>query len=418
MNTIRFTKQEANSLGERYKTREYWHSTSIWSGFKDSDYKEIAGYEQSDTLAINIAWNSLSNYYQRIIIKPFWHNKDINTAFMQVIEQDNRKKTSIIGEVMPHFCISMNGDVFEGLPIGIANEAPFTLNKGSLFIYLILDWEEGCKNLEYKVPTKVKKSLQDMIHCLSLKLRSINTLGAYNEFELYQNIHYGGNIAGLMHDVRSSHIIPKYSYAMPRNSGNFHKVSFDEIIYIFSHNNKPAPDSLKALSSDRLKKLKMDLEEYYSKIIECMKKYQINTAIRQAHFLANVGEETGLLSSTTQGDKVNSIDMSVGRGLLMFTGQDVYEQYGLFLGLGINYFVENPKLIATEYAVDSAGWFWSVYKKRDNKDLNKMADTNFESVLATCNIVNGNSKCAGCCGKDNREKYFGNALFIFNLKKQ
>jgi putative chitinase len=127
-----------------------------------------------------------------------------------------------------------------------------------------------------------------------------------------------------------------------------------------------------------------------------MKKYQINTPLRVAHFLAQIGHESGSLKyakelggknyfkkydgrkdlgNTQPGDGARF----KGRGLIQLTGRSNYKSYGESIGIDLTkkpQEVEKPTL-----ATDVAGWFWSKNK------LNALADK--DEVKAITKKING-----------------------------
>ncbi|MCS4310267.1 putative chitinase [Pseudomonas sp. BIGb0381] len=115
-----------------------------------------------------------------------------------------------------------------------------------------------------------------------------------------------------------------------------------------------------------------------------MDRYQINTKLRMAAFIAQVGHESGQLryvreiwGPTAQqagyegrADLGNTVpgDGSKyrGRGLIQITGRANYGACGEALGLDL---VNQPALLEQpQYAAMSAAWFWSM------KGLNTLAD--------------------------------------------
>lgn len=113
----------------------------------------------------------------------------------------------------------------------------------------------------------------------------------------------------------------------------------------------------------------------------CFKRYNINTPLRVAHFLGQIGHESGEfryteeiasgrayegredLGNTVPGDGVRF----KGRGLIQITGRTNYDQYSRFTGYD---FIADPQMIADDphYSVDVAGWFWTA------RSLNHFAD--------------------------------------------
>ncbi|WP_199907306.1 glycoside hydrolase family 19 protein, partial [Campylobacter concisus] len=116
-----------------------------------------------------------------------------------------------------------------------------------------------------------------------------------------------------------------------------------------------------------------------------MKEYNINTCKRKLHFLAQIRHESGEfaylkeiadgsayegrkdLGNTQPGDGKRF----KGRGLIQITGRKNYTAYGSYKGINFTDGSNNIKLEEKQYAVDSAGWYWS---KHLNVDLNNMAD--------------------------------------------
>lgn len=118
-------------------------------------------------------------------------------------------------------------------------------------------------------------------------------------------------------------------------------------------------------------------------IIDCMTRYDINTPLRQAHFLAQIGHESGelryrqelasgaayennrKLGNTQPGDG----SRYKGRGLIQLTGRANYTEYTRTGRLDMDV-VADPDQVATneQLCVDVAGWFW------DRHGLNAIAD--------------------------------------------
>lgn len=123
------------------------------------------------------------------------------------------------------------------------------------------------------------------------------------------------------------------------------------------------------------------LEEFAGPITECMDKYEINTPLRQAHFLAQIGHESGELRYREEiasgAAYENRADLGnveegdgkrfKGRGLIQLTGRANYQAYGEAIGWGL---LSAPQKVSedTQLCADVAGWFWSI------RSLNKCAD--------------------------------------------
>ena len=83
-----------------------------------------------------------------------------------------------------------------------------------------------------------------------------------------------------------------------------------------------------------------------------------------------------------------------GRGYIQLTGRDNYTAFGKSIGVDIP---ATPDLVATQYALASAAWFWS------KNGLNKIADTGATDAAVTMitKRVNG-----GTIGLADRIKHF------------
>ena len=167
-------------------------------------------------------------------------------------------------------------------------------------------------------------------------------------------------------------------------------------------------------------------------------KFEINTALRLAHFLAQCGHESGNFKLTQEnlnysgkgllatfpkyfntetailyerkpekianvvyanrmgnGDKTSGDGYKFrGRGYIQLTGHDNYAAFGKAIGEDI---LASPDLIATKYPLASAAWFWNKNK------INAIADggATSEVVAKVTRKVNG-----GVIGLDDRIKHF------------
>jgi putative chitinase len=168
-------------------------------------------------------------------------------------------------------------------------------------------------------------------------------------------------------------------------------------------------------------------------------KFQINTPLRLAHFLAQCGHESGGFRVTQENlnysakglagifkkyfpteaaaapyarnpqkiaNKVYANRMANGseasgdgykfrgRGYIQLTGRDNYTQFGKAIGEDI---ASNPDAVSSKYALLSAAWFWS------KNGLNKLADGGATDPVVTSitKRVNG-----GTIGLADRIKHF------------
>jgi putative chitinase len=147
---------------------------------------------------------------------------------------------------------------------------------------------------------------------------------------------------------------------------------------------------------------------YFDTINQTFQKYNINSCIRIAHFLAQVGHESGdfvflkELWGPTEDQKGYERDFDfiwpptlkdntnrkayglgnkdvgdgkkfMGRGAIQITGRNNYEDYGLYVSTDFIEGSNNENLKNLPFCIDSAGWFWSVHL---DVDLNTLADKN------------------------------------------
>lgn len=136
-------------------------------------------------------------------------------------------------------------------------------------------------------------------------------------------------------------------------------------------------------------------------------KYEINTPLRLAAFMATVGVESGRLLWTAElwgptlaqqeydppsakAKGLGNTDAGDGfkyrgRGLIQVTGKANYAICGLALNLPL---IDHPELLQQpDNAALSAAWFWH------NSNLNQWADAgNFLAVSRAVNLGNPNSK--------------------------
>jgi putative chitinase len=169
-----------------------------------------------------------------------------------------------------------------------------------------------------------------------------------------------------------------------------------------------------------------------------MEKFQINTPLRLAHFLAQCGHESGGFKATQEnlnysadglkkifpkyfpGNLAESYARNPekiaskvyggrmgngkeetkegykfrGRGYIQLTGKENYTSFAKSIGEDT---VANPDLVATKYALASAGWFFS------KNGLNAIADRGADdaTITAVTKRVNG-----GTIGLSDRIKHF------------
>ena len=202
---------------------------------------------------------------------------------------------------------------------------------------------------------------------------------------------------------------------------------------------------VKPMNLDKLKSHIPDI--VISQMPEVIEKFQINTPLRMAHFLAQCGHESGgfklvkenlnysskglltifkkyfpteqkaklyerqpeKIANLVYGNRMGNRDETSGdgykfsgRGYIQLTGRNNYAAFDKIVEENI---LEQPGLVATKYPLLSAAWFWSTNK------LNTLADKGATDadVTAITKRVNG-----GTNGLQDRIKHFKE---YFNLLK-
>ena len=137
---------------------------------------------------------------------------------------------------------------------------------------------------------------------------------------------------------------------------------------------------------------------YGEPLLVTAEQYCINTPQRLAHWLAQLGHESGELKfseeiasgrayegrkdlgNTRPGDGVKH----KGMGLIQLTGK--YNQTRYFKHIGRPELIETPRVLAEdpELSTDSAGWFWCYGA---SVDLNRVADKDNELLITR--LING-----------------------------
>jgi putative chitinase len=156
------------------------------------------------------------------------------------------------------------------------------------------------------------------------------------------------------------------------------------------------------------------IKRYCDALSEKMAAYAINTPLRMAHFLAQVGHESGELrycKEIASGDAYEGRkDLGntqpgdgrrfKGRGLIQLTGRENYTAYSK--ARGIDYTTDQgAELLADdpETAVDVACWFWTTH------NLNTFADK--DDIVTITKRING-----GLNGLENRQTKLTRARFF------
>lgn len=149
-----------------------------------------------------------------------------------------------------------------------------------------------------------------------------------------------------------------------------------------------------------------DVADFSPRLKKIMANRHIDTPLRQAHFLAQVGHESGefrFRAEIANGEAYQGrVDLGnlqpgdgrrfKGRGLIQLTGRANYGEYGRAIGREAE-LLATPELVETdpELCVDVAGWFWA------KKNLNNLADV--DDLTSLTRRVNG-----GLNGLDDRRR--------------
>jgi putative chitinase len=178
----------------------------------------------------------------------------------------------------------------------------------------------------------------------------------------------------------------------------------------------PPGPSKEKLSLVMPRALTAQINLYYDPLVTGMKKHDITSNLRMAHFIAQIGHESASfrfaeeiadgsayegrqdLGNTQAGDGKRF----KGRGLIQLTGRANYAAYSKDSDVD---YLANPQLVASDpiAAVDVACWFWNRNK------INDLADK--DDVKAVTKRING-----GFNGLDDRIEYQVRAKSVLGIK--
>lgn len=163
------------------------------------------------------------------------------------------------------------------------------------------------------------------------------------------------------------------------------------------------------------------VDKYIEPLQSASKKYNIDNSLKLSHFFAQILHESGMLKyseeiadgsayegrsdlgNTNPGDGVKY----KGRGAIQITGRSNYGKYSKYTG--IDFIADPTKILEPSYVIDSAAWFWSVFKKdRDGNSLNDMADNDL--FFRITYFVNG-----GINGIDHRLSLLKRCYMVFKV---
>jgi predicted chitinase len=160
-----------------------------------------------------------------------------------------------------------------------------------------------------------------------------------------------------------------------------------------------------------------DVADLSKRIASVMANRHIDTPLRQAHFLAQIGHESGELrfrdeiasgeayegrrdlGNTQPGDGPRF----KGRGLIQLTGRANYREYGRAISREAE-LLANPELLTTDpdLCVDVAGWFWA------KRHLNTLAEA--DDLTGITKRING-----GLNGLEDRRRLLRRAKAFLSL---
>ena len=156
---------------------------------------------------------------------------------------------------------------------------------------------------------------------------------------------------------------------------------------------------------------RLRIPKFAQPLNDAMREFAIDTAVRQAAFLAQIAHESGefryvkeiAAGEAYEGRKdlgnvcAGDGPRFRGRGLIQITGRDNYELCGRSLGLDL---LHSPELLEEPvHAARSACWFWHL------KGLNELADKGDFKLITK--RING-----GYNGYKDRLKYWERAKWI------
>lgn len=168
------------------------------------------------------------------------------------------------------------------------------------------------------------------------------------------------------------------------------------------------------MTPEQLKRFSPRMSKYFTELKAAMDKYEINTPLRQAAFLAQLAHESGNmryweeiasgdayekrkdLGNTQPGDGRRY----KGRGPIQLTGRANYKKAGEALGMKLEECPETAALPGPGCLI--AGWYW------DSRGLNALADTGkFDEITKK---VNG-----GYNGKAQRDAHYASFKQILGV---
>lgn len=137
--------------------------------------------------------------------------------------------------------------------------------------------------------------------------------------------------------------------------------------------------------------------------------YEINTCLRQRHFLAQSYHETQYFTLSIEANNryTSNYDPYRGRGFIHLSTKNNYKKYKNSKGIDI---VANYSRVATDMniAADTAGFYW--IESLSGKNINLVADVNRSSVKNITKEVN-----AAALGSASRQEAFDILKDLFDI---
>lgn len=159
------------------------------------------------------------------------------------------------------------------------------------------------------------------------------------------------------------------------------------------------------------------IDRFLEPLNEVMEKYEINTPLRKAAFIAQIGHESGGLiykEEIASGKAYDTGRLAIslgntpeadgdgqrfkGRGLIQLTGRANYLKFAKYMNMSLNDVINYLK--TDMGAVEVAGWFWMI------KNLNILADQQMFTKITK--RING-----GINGLNDRKRLYSLAKKVF-----
>jgi predicted chitinase len=172
---------------------------------------------------------------------------------------------------------------------------------------------------------------------------------------------------------------------------------------------------------------KASIAKFIKPLNDTMRKYEINTPLRIAHFVAQIGHESQrfayteeIASGAAYEGRVKSLGNTEpgdgkrfkGRGLIQITGRSNYTAYGKYVGKEFLSSESAAKIASDPFlSCDVAGWYWKLAEKPSGKceDLNGYAER--DDVKRITELING-----GLNGFDDRKQLLSKAKNVLGIK--